>query len=204
VPPPYGRPQGYPTYPAPPVYPAYQKPVPRRRRPSGWWFVVGSLLMLAGLGIGILLIVQTVLTFTETDATIQADGQAHTLSVYPDRDRMVWIRPDEPQRCAIVDSGTGGPVDLEDVDADYTKDVGSGEWEAVSRFDPGSGDLEITCAATGGEIQIGPAPEFGELVGGLAAGIIIPLLLGGTGFVMLIVVGVLFATGRPRTVPAPQ
>ncbi len=86
----------------------------------------------------------------------------------------------------------------------YTKDVGSGAWEGASTFDPGSGELEITCDASGGEIQIGPAPEIGGFVGGLVGGILLALFLGAAGFVLLIVIGVLYATGRPRNVPAPQ
>jgi hypothetical protein len=200
--PPYGAPQqpGY----GPPVYPAYQKPVPSRRRPSGWWFVAGALLMLAGVAIGTLLIVQTVRAFTETDATIRADGQPHSVSVDADQDRMVWIHPGEPQTCSIVDTATGEDVVLERPGASYTKSVGSGEWEGSRTFDPGSGDLEVTCDASGGEIQIGPAPEFGAFFGGLAAGILAAVLLGGAGFVLLIVIAVLYATGRPRNVPAPQ
>jgi hypothetical protein len=200
TPPPYGVPQPG----QPPVYPAYQKSVPSRRRPSAWWFAVAGLLMLAGIAIGVLLIVQAVRTFTDVDATIQADGETHAVSVDADQDRMVWIHPSEPQRCVIMDAESGTPVDLDDVSASYTKDVGSGEWEGSSRFDPGSGDLEITCEATGGEIQIGPAPEFGKFFGSLAAGIIIPILLGGGGFVLLILIAILYATGRPRNVPAPR
>lgn len=196
--PPYGP------YQPPPVYPAYQKPVPSRRRPSAWWFVVAGLLMLAGLAVGVLLIVQTIQAFTEVDATIQADGETHTVTVDADQDRMVWIHPDAPQTCSIVDAASGEDVEVEDVSASYTKDVGSGEWEGVSRFDPGSGDLEVTCNPTGGEIQIGPAPEFGAFFGGLAAGILVPLVLGGGGFVLLVVIGILYATGRPRNVPAPR
>ena len=196
--PPYGN------YQPPPIYPAYQKPVPSRRRPSAWWFVVGALMIVAGMAIGVLLIVQTVTTFTDVDATVQADGETHAISVAADQDRMVWIHPGEPQNCSIVDAADGQDVDFKGLDVDYVKDVGSGEWEGADTFDPGSGDLEITCDATGGEIQIGPAPAFGKFFGGLAAGILVPLALGGGGFVLLVLVGILYATGRPRNVPAPR
>ena len=62
----------------------------------------------------------------------------------------------------------------------------------------------MACAETGGPIQIGPAPDFGSFFGGLAAGILLALLLGGGGFVLLIVLVILYATGRPRDVPAPS
>ncbi len=197
--PPYGQP-----YRPPPVYPAYQKPVSSRRRPSGWWFVVAGLLMVAGIAVGVLLIIQSVRAFVEVDATIQADGETHSITVDTDQDRMVWVHPSQTENCSIVDARTGEEVGLDDVSASYSKDVGSGSWEGASTFDPGSGELEITCAASGGEIQIGPAPDIGGFVGGLVGGILLALLLGGAGFVMLIVVAILFATGRPRNVPAPQ
>ncbi len=198
-PPPYGQPSQ-----PPPIYPAYQKPVPSRRRPSAWWFAVGGLLMVSGVVVGVLLIVQAVRVFAEVDATIQANGETHTVIVERDQDRMVWTHPFQTENCSIVDALTGEEVELDDVDASYTKDVGSGSWEGTSTFDPGSGELRITCDASGGEIQIGPAPDIGGFVGGLVGGILLAILLGGVGFVMLVVIGVLFATGRPRDVPAPQ
>ncbi len=160
--------------------------------------------MLTGVAIGVLLIIQTVRALVDVDATVPADGAAHAVVVDGDQDRMIWMHPFSPEACVIVDTATGDPVELEDVGASYTKDVGSGSWEGVSRFDPGSGELEVACDDSGGEIQIGASPAFGAFFGGLAAGILIPLVLGGGGFVLLIVISVLFATGRPRDVPAPQ
>jgi hypothetical protein len=198
-PPPYGQP-----YQPPPIYPAYQKPVPSRRRPSAWWFLVAGLLMLAGVAIGILLIVQAVRGFIDVDATIQDDGETHSIVVDADQDRMVWIDMFDQPVCSIVDAETGEEVRLEGLNAEYTKSSGSREWTGDSNFDPGSGMLDVTCEESGGPIQIGPAVEFGAFFGGLAAGILLAILLGGVGFVLLIVIGVLYATGRPRNVPAPQ
>lgn len=202
TPPPYGGSQPG----RPPTYPAYQKPVPSRRRPSAWWFAVAGVMMLAGIATGVLLIVQTVAGFLETDATIPADGRVHAVTVGTDRDRMVWVdQSDERPDCRIVDAATGEeirPVGLGSTS--YTKSSGRREWQGDGTFDPGSGDLEVTCAQRGGPIQIGPEPEFGRFFGSLAAGIIIPILLGGGGFVLLIVIAILFATGRPRNVPAPR
>ncbi len=183
---------GYQPYGAPP-------PPPQRRRPSAWWFVLAAGLMVAGVAVGVTVLVLTVKSFTETDATIAADGQPHTISVDTDRDRMIWIDDDEPPSCTIIDVETGEEVrSTGSPDASYTKGGGSRDWEGDETFDPGSGELEITCEEAGGPIQIGPAPEFGEFFGGLALGIFLPFFLGGVGFLMLIVVGILFATGRPR------
>ncbi|HET9422909.1 MAG TPA: hypothetical protein VFO49_17345, partial [Nocardioides sp.] len=81
--------------------PAYQPygappPPPRRRRPSAWWFVLAVGLMIAGIAVGVTVLVLTIKSFTETDATIDADGQPHRISVETDGDRMVWIDDDEP------------------------------------------------------------------------------------------------------------
>jgi hypothetical protein len=179
--------------------------VPSRRRPSAWWFLVAGLMMLAGVAIGVLLIVQAVRAFVDTDATIQPDGETHSIVVDTAQDRMVWIDAFDQPVCTIVDAETGDEVQQEGLsNAEYTKSSGSREWTGDTTFDPGSGRLEVTCEESGGPIQIGPAVEFGAFFGGLAAGILIPLVLGGGGFVLLILIGVLFATGRPRNVPAPR
>lgn len=191
--------------PQPPYLPpAYQKPVPSRRRPSGWWFALAAGLMVAGIVVGVLLVVQSVRAFTEVDTTIDPDGQVRVVSVATDRDRMVWVRPGQPASCTLVDTATGEQIATRGLGATYTKSGGSGSWEGAGRFDPGSGDLEVTCDPSGGPLQIGPAPEIGSFVGGLAAGILLALLLGGGGFVLLVVLVILFATGRPRDVPAPH
>jgi hypothetical protein len=199
--PPYGAPQ------VPPPYSVYQKPLPRRRRPSAWWFAVAALLMLAGIAIGVFLIVQTVAGFLKTDVTVDVDGQPHVGTVPTDGDRMLWIDETliEPS-CEIVDTETGEVVELDEPGATYTRGNGKiGDALGTYTFDPGSGRLQVTCTPEmQSVVEIGPAPEFGRFFGGLAAGILIPLLFGGAGFVMLIVVAVLYATGRPRDVPAPQ
>jgi hypothetical protein len=160
-------------------------------------------LMLVGVAVGATVLVLTIKGFTETDATIEADGQTHRISVETDRDRMVWIDQFDQGDCTIVDVETGEEVEYTGTpDATYTKYTDGVEFLGDRTFDPGSGDLEVTCAETGGPIQIGPAPQFGEFFGGIALGIFLPFFLGGVGFLMLIVLGVLFATGRPRRDPA--
>jgi len=178
-------------------------PPPKRRRPSAWWFVLAVGLMVAGIAVGVTILVLTLKGFTETDATVEADGQPHRVSVEADEERMVWIRVVDPPDCSIVDTETGDEVNYTGTpDATYERSSNGRDWLGDQTFDPGSGDLEVTCTEAGGPIQIGPAPKFGEFFGGLALGIFLPFFLGGLGFVMLVVVGVLFATGRPRKEPA--
>ena len=190
-----------------PQYPLYggPPPPPGRRRPSGWWFVLAGGLIVAGVAVGVTLLVLTVRGFLATDATIDVDGRPHPVTVPTDDDRILWF--DESVRepkCEIVDVATGTKVRLHDPDASYRRDFGSaGDQYGAWTFDPGSGDLEVTCSPElRTVVEIGPAPDFGNFFGGLALGLFLPFFLGGIGVVMLIVLGVLFATGRPRKDPA--
>ncbi len=184
-----------------PPFPPYGAPPPpvERRRPSAWWFVLSVLLMVGGAAVGTVVLVVTIKNFAETDATIAADGRAHAVSVETDGERMTWIRDLERADCSIVDTGTGEEVSYTgSPDATFEKSSGGHDWLGDRTFDPGSGVLEVTCAETGGPIQIGPAPELGAFFSGIALGIIVPFLLGGCGFLLLIILVILYATGRPR------
>ncbi|MBB6626568.1 hypothetical protein H5V45_04440 [Nocardioides sp. KIGAM211] len=187
--PPYGVPQA----------PLHQPPgPPRKPRPSGWWFVLGGALVVAAIAVGVTLVVLTLRGFLTTDATVSADDQPHTVSVGTDRDRLLWATTGSTPQCTVVDRGTGREVATSSPGAAYTKSDGSGSWTGFARFDPGSGTLEVTCTAAGGDVQIGPAPELGSFVGGIFATILVPLVLGLLGLLVLIVTGVRFATGAPR------
>lgn len=193
TPPPYGAP-------IPPRQTAQQPQ--RRRRPSGWWFVVGGGLVVAAVAVGIGLFVWTISAFLSTDATIDADGRPHEVSVGADGERMLWLEDGFDQRCEIVDRATGKPMVLRPVGGDFTRSDGSGDFGGAARFDPGSGQLRVTCEGSDGTVLIGPAPRIGAFVGGVFAMILIPLALGMLGLLVLIVTGVLFTTGAPRRRPA--
>ena len=70
------------------------------------------------------------------------------VTVDTDGHRMLWRDDDvfDPG-CTIVDIDAGEQVELRPVTSQFTKDFGDGEWTAAYRFDPGSGRLEVTCAA---------------------------------------------------------
>lgn len=193
----------------PPAYgghPPYPPSVPRRparRRPSGWWFGLGGGLVVAAVVIGIGLLVWTLRPLFLTDASVPMDGQPHAVRVPADSDRVLWI--DEsvtPAVCRVVDRETSAELPIQGVDADFRRDNGSiGDRLATWRFDPGSGDLEVTCApVVSSTVEIGPAPHVGSLALGILAAVLVPLALGLTGTVVLIVTGILFAVrpARPR------
>ncbi len=158
----------------------------------------------AGVAIGVTLLVITIRGFLETDATIDVDGDAHSVTVPTDGDRILWFdRTVTEPTCEIVDETSGEPIALHQTDASYTREIGKFEQYGGFTFDPGSGDLRVTCSPTlSTVVEIGPSPDFGSFVGGLAIGIFLAFFFGGVGFLMLIVLGVLFATGRPRRDPA--
>jgi hypothetical protein len=196
------------SHPAQPPYgdPAAPALPPRRRRPSGWWFVLGGGLVIAAVAAGIGLFVWTLAGFLETDATVQADGQPHRVSVGTAGDRMLWFDEStaQPHECRVIDTASGEELPLEPVTGDYRRSNGTmGDWIGVRRFDPRSGELEVTCTGTYNQatVEIGKAPQIASFVGGMLAAILVPLVLGGAGLLVLIVTGVLFATGAPRKAP---
>jgi hypothetical protein len=162
--------------------------------------VLGAALVVAAVGAFVGLFVWTLSGFLDTDATIDADGQPHQVSVGTDRDRMLWLEDGFGQQCRVVDRATGEMIPLDPVGGSYDRSDGSGEWHGASRFDPGSGDLEVTCGPAEGSVLIGPAPRIGSFVIGILATILVPLALGLTGLIILIVTGILFAVrpARPK------
>ncbi|GAB3782832.1 hypothetical protein GCM10027601_14060 [Nocardioides ungokensis] len=170
--------------------------------------MVGGGLVLAGLAIGVGLFVWTLRGFLDTEATVPADGRPHAVSVGTDGDRMLWGHDGVPNRadCLVRDRATGRNVVPSPVGGSFSRSDSSGTWVGLLRFDAGSGRLEVTCTRSAGEeFQIGAAPDFAAFVGGILATVLVPLVLGGIGLVVLIVTGVLFATGGPRKPqPAPS
>lgn len=178
-------------------------PKPRRRRPSAWWFALGGGFIAASaasLVVGLLFFLSTVTGFLQVDATIEADGLPHEVSVPTDGARMVWADQGVAD-CLIIDTATGAEVSTTRVVGDFERSDDSGDWIGVSRFDAGSGDLKVTCTADSGRIEIGPAPKIANFVGGLLILIFVPTGLGIIGLVSLIITGVLFAIGGPRHGP---
>lgn len=193
-PPPYAAPAPLPSAPVPP---------PARPRPSGWWFVVGGGLILAGVAIGVGIFVWTIKGFLDVDTTVPADGRAHLVLLEPGEQKMLWVHEYDAARCSIVDRATGTGVGYSPVTGTFTRSTGGAEWVGDRRFDSGSGQLEVTCDRSGGPAQIGAVPRIGTFVGGVFATILAPLLLGAIGLVVLIVTGVKYAAGAPRRPRTP-
>lgn len=101
--------------------------------------------------------------------------------------------------CTIVDTADGQVVVQSPVFGATSRSGSDGSWIGSTTFDPGSGDLEVTCGTGGGaRVQIGPEVSVGGLIGGILLTVLAALVLGGAGLVVLIVTGVLFVTRPPR------
>lgn len=176
---------------------------PPKGRPSRVWFLVGGLLVVAGIVAGIVLFTRIFTSeFLSVEATIQPTGAPHLVTVDTDGDRFLW----EPQYgeadCTVRDAESGGAITLVPVDGSFTRSVNADAWQAVSTFDPGSGHLSVTCSPEAGPAQIGPALEVEAFVLKLLTAILVPLLLGGLGLAVLIAVTIMYVT-RSRRAPAP-
>lgn len=174
------------------------------RRPSGWWFALGAVLVLAGLVTAGVLLVGTLRGFLTTDVSVPVDGRAHRVEVATDGDRLLWV--DEAAAaptCRVVDTATGEKVELRGPGAELRRRHGSGDDQiGARRFAPGSGRLEVTCTGAASRssalVEIGPAPDLPAFAGSILAAILVPLLLGGAGLSVLLVTGILFATRPAR------
>lgn len=184
-----------------PSYGVPAAPKARRRRPSRWWLAAGLLMLVVGVGLSLAALVLTIKGFTAVEATVPADGTTETLRLDADTSYLIWVHPDEPDACTVVEVD-GRQIGTSGLGAtSYTRDIGSEAWEGDRTFESGSGDIEVTCAADGGPIQIGPEPAVRTVVGGLVLGLLLPILVGAVGFVVLIVAGILYAIGGPNQHP---
>jgi hypothetical protein len=179
-------------------YPAGQPPRAPRKRPSAWWFGLGIGLLVAAAVAGVGLFVWTLHGFLDTDARIHADGRVHRVSVGTGDQLMAWVEDGTGDSCSILDTETGEPVPRQSTGGSYTRSDSGGDWHGAFRFDPGSGELEITCDGQG-TVLLGAAPRFGSFFLSILATILVPGFLGLAGVVVLIVTGILWST-RPARV----
>lgn len=176
-------------------------PPRRRTRPSAWWFAAGAALLAVGLTLAGSAIVLSIAAFARVEARVPADGVTRTVTVEQDTVYLVWERPTETARCQLVDAATSTEVPQQGLGfTSYDRELGTGAWEGALTFIAPSGRVEVTCAPGGSAIEIGEKPRIHTLVGGILVGLVVPILLAVAGVILLIVVGVLFATGakRPR------
>ena len=183
-----------------PVYSAYEppgaaargeEPLPpthQQQRRGGW--VPPVLLIVVGVAVGVFLVVRAVLGFSQTEATVPADGEPHAVSLDDTGERMVWVEEFATSSCTITEQGDDTPVETRAMTGRFTRSGPSGSWVGASTFDPPGTALEVTCAAGGGDVQIGPAVDGGGFALAIVLGVLVPLLSIAGGVTWLVVRGV--------------
>lgn len=197
--PPYGSQQPYgaqPPYGAP--APQYAAPPPRRKRPRKIWFVIGGALIVLAPLIFVGALFTVLRPLTQEDAVFSASDSPVRVELPAGEERALFSSDAVGADCTATD-GSGEEIEFRSVTGDFTYN----EWTAVSRFDTGDGDLTFDCTSPFGdsELRIAQLPSTGTFVAGIVIGVVAPLVLGLIGLLMLIVTGVLYATGAPRKDP---
>src|SRR3954452_1805902 len=182
----------------------YQSPYalpPRggKSRPSALWFVLGGVLMVvAGVVFGVA-IFHFARTVTHTDAEFAAVG-THPVTLPAHTDRGLFVLDGRPiPRCRVTDT-SGTALNFRRPDERFTYN----RWVAVRVFDTGDGNILFTCPRSlGGRIRIAEVPSGDDIARLGFVGVLLPLGIGGVGFVVVLVTGILWFSRRPGR-PAPM
>jgi hypothetical protein len=182
----------------PPYLPPLQK-----KRPSVAWFVVGALLVVAGIAIGVTVIVLGLRKVTVTDGIFRADGSAHVVSAPRGERRMVFTPAGSSvPSCTFVD-GSGRKLLVRAIFGEATVTTGGTDWQAFGSIDSsGDGKVSATCGPAGGaesQVRMGAPVTVAGLGGTILGGVAALLGLGGLGFAVLLVTTILWVSRKPRT-----
>ena len=114
-------------------------------------------------------------------------------------ERGVYGVATEPRpRCSATD-GSGATIHFHPPDGTFTYN----EWTALVTFDTGDGHLTFTCTHRSGvsDLRVARIPSGGDFARSGLVGLGVPLLLGGVGFLVVLVTAILWFTRRtPRPV----
>jgi hypothetical protein len=175
--------------------PPYDGPsTPTKKRPSAAWFVVGGVLMVGAAVVFGIAIAHFVRDIRHTDAVFRATG-SHAVTLPAGTDRGLYVPEGRPIPPCQVTDGSGAPLHFRQPDGRFTY----GEWVAVRVFDTGDGNLVFTCGGgVGGRIRIASVPSGDDFAWLGVVGVLLPLGVGGLGFVVVLVTSVLWYSRRPR------
>jgi hypothetical protein len=180
---------------APPGPNPYPQPA-GKKRPSGWWFAVGGVLLLlatvsAGIAAGMV-----VHFFASADMSIPMRG-AHRVHLPAHTERMTFS--DGSTESCVARTPDGSPIFFQPLGGASDTERHASDF---ARFDTGDGTVVFLCfGSTTDSLWITGVPHGGSVVRLIVLGAAVPLLVGGTGFVVLLVTSILWITRRPRPTP---
>ncbi len=179
------------------------------KAPPSWWWLTGPVLLIVGsVAVFFAMIVWTVSDVASIDAQVPVDGESHSYSVPTDGDRMLLGDPAvTEQGCVVRDSG-GAVIEQEPIFGDFSTTRRGQEFNGLTRFDPGDGEITVTCARSGlstasEEVLIAKAVDVGSFVARILGAILIPLVMGGAGLLWAIILVVLMVTRRSPPTQQP-
>ena len=178
----------------------YQPQAVVKKRPSWVWFGVGGLLMLVAAVIAGVTFIRLGLDISRTDAVFPASG-VHAVSVPAGTERGLFVEEGRRlPRCSVSDT-SGNPLQFRRPDSRFTYN----QWVAVRIFDTGNGSLQFDCGqGQPGQLRIARVPTEGDFARAGILGFFVPLVVGGIGFVVVLVTAILFFTRRrPGGTPGP-
>ena len=168
----------------------------QKKRPSVAWFVVGGVLMAAAVAVFAIGVAGFARTVTHTDAVFRAAG-THAITLPAGTERGLFVPEGRPIPACQVTDGSGAALHFRAPEERFTY----GTWIAVRIFETGDGRLVFSCPlGAGGRIRVAEVPSGEDFARFGFLGVLIPLGLGGLGFVVVLVTGILFYTRRPQPV----
>lgn len=146
---------------------------------------VAVALVLAAAATGLLLVLQTWDGWYAVQHELPADGDHHAVRVEPGQPTYLWVQEYAAASCSIIDRASGDEVLPAPNDDHHVRSAPQGTWTNDRHFDSGSGDLDVTCAAGRGAVQLGPSDRALRLTLGVLATVGVPLLLTALGVLLL-------------------
>ena len=175
-------------------------PAPAKPPPSWWWLVGPLVLVVAAVVVFVVMLVSTVGAVTQVDARVPVDGEPHRVTVPVDGDRMLYAEMDTGEvPCRITDTD-GREIVQSDYWGDVTLERDGRTWSALTTFDPGDGEIVVTCTEQpdwrSSTVLVSPSVEFPDMVAAIAGTVVAPMALGGAGVLWGVVLVVLVVTRR--------
>jgi hypothetical protein len=171
-----------------------------------WWLLGPAVVFAITLVVSGFMFLR-LLDLTSTDAVVPVDGATHSVAVESEDERMIWVDLDAATPdCEVRDATSGKEVELRRVTLKTVRDSETGDESGRWQFDPGGGDLEVSC--TGGTVgdsaTIGPAVSGKIMLTEFAPWLVLAMLLSAVwiGWLVVLVIKLVRKPVEPMPPPA--